>query len=1777
MSSLASQLANIAQANQSVALDRKKRSKLHSVSLIHEAHYAATQDYETIYEDAIEALDRLVALDARFNKFKLSIFSPSSVRIDRQVQSKEENEDLDRTIDTFIALLAPYWDLAIAARAAEWPLRRFHMNIHNAEQLLLTTLPYFHRPAFPRILYVVQKLPTLFTWLANFKKNDKAPSKATMVKAFTDVDIFNLYTKFLQEQLQFKNQYRRQLVFYVSMTVSALAILSASGSDKLASYIGYSLESISSFLTSSDEEAKVSAYTILSVISAAVPLSKHVVTASIETVLLSASGKGNKLSPRAFTCVLQLLGSIQSGALESLPPKVYAMLPPGVFDVKLPYLNIVKSSSTNSKFITAYLRTLVTNKKEVTLDLLKIIDDLGIQFTDFQTSVILGDILKVVMNNSSDDVSIYVNLLKYLATSKKEIFITTLADANVQLTDLEMIVSHTIIQSVDIQPEDEIIDVTDNDPKDVADDKLHQMFIDNKTDIESFIVSSDAINEQYAVLESLFFKSIHTHSTKQFFASAFSDSQPVIMSFLVRVATSNAPIAARLNAIHELTVMLKSLDNNTYPGLLLPSIICLFQDEILQIRKYAAKLFHAVADVDVKAKPKNIILSGKIYGVDTANDLVVLSPKDNALIIAAVNEHSSQMVVDNTYMAAGLKSVLTDKKSGKLILAYFTSHALNVTLPAIKMGLVNITSNCSEYVKNTAAPSELFASFLDSYIKNIDTWNKACKATSCDFNKFHSNILSLIRPKEKTETGLRFLQSSLAVPYPSLVELAQQKVIALFSTFKFETQVRLANNLLDEGLNNPDVIYDPIEIMESINFTGELFVELFKGCSLNTAENQGQTQGTPKRRRRSSQTTKQAMKEDDVSSMASDHLKKVTMLLDVLDTFANKDRFKPSLELLKLLFGILDDLESLGKDGKLPILYAQETLASCLKNVIQRIKESNVPLKDESVIRADVVVSAIRSSDSPQVQNKLLLVISALASLCPELILHSVMPIFTFMGAHTIRQDDEFSGHVVEQTIICVVPALANAAQNGMIDEIEFLLASFVSAFLHIPRHRRVRLFTTLAKTLGEDLSVHLILFLCGQQYVEAYMKHKMGDCSALVDFATVFLQNFKAQDELTVTMKFLDLWKLLPEQPLDKDSSEFKELCSRVIFGPNIMAMGKSELYSLRKGLASFIRHALTDAKGSNGISKLRLKIASQILQGTETTELLAQFSELTKYLLDVINVSSRQSEDDEIINKFYKLLGDVLSLLPIQYYVKSVETIMSDDRTSLQTLKSIVVLTASKFNMEHIENIYAHEGINTLVPVLLQKVSDSVEVELSQACLDTMASIFKKFNDYVDSTLMIKCLGVISGKCGLTNGESPELTISAINCMTCIVSNVGVKMIGLFPKIMGPSLKIFNDCVDKEQESAKLVQITILVLYSSLIKKIPNFLTPNIRDILRCIFKAQHVSDNIRLNIMDTVIEYVDSKIVLASLCSLWDYISTLQAPSVGLYLTSMEQVIEKMTKKVAVSESGMFFKFLTKALEYRAVSKFDVNAVGRVESSIHSCGISYVMKLNDKTFRPLFASVVRWAFDGEGVINEISFEDRVESFFKFFNKMQENLRGIITSYFSYMMDSTEDILKKFINGEMTSVSIRRTILISLSSSFKYDQTEFWQVDTRFQPITKVLTGQLVNIEDAIGKHLVKALTYLAQTTSASDEHNKQLNDLLMTHMRADCNSHEKLWAVRSMKNIYKKVGESWLSLLPQMVPIIAELLEDDDEEVEMEVRTGLAKVMEEVMGEPLDRYLE
>jgi U3 small nucleolar RNA-associated protein 10 len=65
-------------------------------------------------------------------------------------------------------------------------------------------------------------------------------------------------------------------------------------------------------------------------------------------------------------------------------------------------------------------------------------------------------------------------------------------------------------------------------------------------------------------------------------------------------------------------------------------------------------------------------------------------------------------------------------------------------------------------------------------------------------------------------------------------------------------------------------------------------------------------------------------------------------------------------------------------------------------------------------------------------------------------------------------------------------------------------------------------------------------------------------------------------------------------------------------------------------------------------------------------------------------------------------------------------------------------------------------------------------------------------------------------------------------------------------------------------------------------------------------------------------------------------------------------------------------------------------------------------------------------------------------------------------------------------------------------------------------------------------------------------------------------------RLAAVKCEQELTDRLGEEWLSLLPEMLPFISELQEDDDEVVEKETHRWIVKI-EGVLGESLDSMLQ
>lgn len=137
------------------------------------------------------------------------------------------------------------------------------------------------------------------------------------------------------------------------------------------------------------------------------------------------------------------------------------------------------------------------------------------------------------------------------------------------------------------------------------------------------------------------------------------------------------------------------------------------------------------------------------------------------------------------------------------------------------------------------------------------------------------------------------------------------------------------------------------------------------------------------------------------------------------------------------------------------------------------------------------------------------------------------------------------------------------------------------------------------------------------------------------------------------------------------------------------------------------------------------------------------------------------------------------------------------------------------------------------------------------------------------------------------------------------------------------------------------------------------------------------------------------------------------------------------------------------------------------------------------------------------------------------------------------------------------------------------KADCLDFYQSPSHFAPISAALLGQLRNAQKGpVLAEIIPAITELAVVTD-SVTRRKEMNTFLLKYMRSD-RAAVRLAAVQTERALMERLGEEWLVLLPEMLPVISETLEDEDEAVEKEVQRWVVGI-EEILGESLNSMLQ
>ena len=859
---------------------------------------------------------------------------------------------------------------------------------------------------------------------------------------------------------------------------------------------------------------------------------------------------------------------------------------------------------------------------------------------------------------------------------------------------------------------------------------------------------------------------------------------------------------------------------------------------------------------------------------------------------------------------------------------------------------------------------------------------------------------------------------------------------------------------------------------------------------------------------------------------------KMELFLEVIKV--KKDKVDGVVVLVPYLFELLTLLYSEhAQSDDVSLNYVMQLLLVTILEYVRMSDFKQTTQWDDSLIRLDVLVQLIRSTSNPETRNSSIALISTLGKIYPEKVLRNIMPVFTFMGASMLQRDDLSSFNLTEQLIKATVPIIVEHRSDAEFSPLLFnVLIVFANAFFHVPEHRRLHFYIVLTKALGVTKYLGLITLMILSRISRSF---SVADKRLLLDFLTVFLTKFTLEQRMK-SMKFIsektsELIGLVAQDSSSKSES-YRIFDVADVAGMKLFC---SQIVDFIENCVS--KQAFLDTTGENvqeermeiqGFVEALMEVSSTVLSsGVENAEVLSEnVRKCVKKLLLSVSLSTLISVLKYLLTNSGSDVREI-SINVLKDRLASVSEV--DDDSDILALQGsfLDILCSNKESRRTKECTIS----------VLQMLSDRLKAESQQRLLDL-------FGDAVQAC---------------QNDEILKAPI--MHLFSTLVSNNGVRTL--------PYLKEGIRLVMSVGDNARQ-QTAAIDCIKTLLEKIPKFLSPHMADILKFVSVGHGNAGMIER----LVAEKIDCRTLLPVIYKTFKECNVDQKVSV---INLLQHSIKNMQREDVMNYYKSIFKFMLTCLDSAASHKGDG---GEYETKIIECLAELILKLNEMLFKPLFLKVIDWALSsidvsGKQIDASVSTKRKL-ILYRFTNYLLAQLKSIFATYYVNMVDTSVQLVA----DASCDTQLWREVVDSLSKFFMYDN-DFQISGEKNDKIienTGSMLGMMSKFDMQTGgtvakQSVIPCICNYATMLVTSKQHAyiKNLNHKILMSTRHE-SAKVKLAALWTLQELYENMGDELLTHLPETVPFLAELLEDDDEIVEMTCRKVI-KLVESYLGEALE----
>uniref|UniRef100_A0A674HBP0 HEAT repeat-containing protein 1 n=1 Tax=Taeniopygia guttata TaxID=59729 RepID=A0A674HBP0_TAEGU len=563
-------------------------------------------------------------------------------------------------------------------------------------------------------------------------------------------------------------------------------------------------------------------------------------------------------------------------------------------------------------------------------------------------------------------------------------------------------------------------------------------------------------------------------------------------------------------------------------------------------------------------------------------------------------------------------------------------------------------------------------------------------------------------------------------------------------------------------------------------------------------------------------------------------------------------------------------------------------------------------------------------------------------------------------------------------------------------------------------------------------------------------------------------------------------------------------------------------------------------------------------------------------------------------LLSKSYDMLDKVNALLPTETFIPVIGGLMMNQLPSVRRkamdLLNNKVQQRTKWQKSQILQLLE------LVPELIAIVKCKRREEEEEQAINRQTALF---------SLKLLCKGfgtenpapfvpVLKMAIDLISSEKEEKNVmgSALLCIAEVTCTLKAQAIPQLPRLMPALLKTLKS--KKELVSNEIYLLSAITALLKVAETLPHFLSPYLLECLLQVVRLEKIvaefgpasQMSVRVAALKTILATrLAPRILLPAVTKCYSEVLHTRKNCLGPLMNILKEHIAGMQKEHLISHQPELTAFFMKVLDFRAEhTEDDLEEVGKIEAYIIDCLISMVMKLSEASFRPLFFKLFDWSK------TEATLRDRLLTFHRIADCIADKLKGLFTLFAGHLVkpfaetlnqvniSKTDEAFFDSDNNTEKSCLLLQYTMDCLHKLFLFDTQKFLSKE-RAETLMQPLVDQLENVlggdekfQERVTAHLIPCIAQFS-VAMADDSLWKPLNYQILLKTRHS-SSKVRFAALLALIEVAQKLKENYLVLLPESIPFLAELMEDECEEVEQQCQKTIQQ-LEVILGEPLQSY--